>query len=186
MKRFLPHCLLAFVIGMLPVAAQILPGRAIQITISGVPNEEKGRIDAMYPVSEAGNITMPYIGTVKAAGMLAEQLAAVLQQRYKSAGIYTEPIFNIIDSNAKTIDQQTVFLGGDIRRPGPVPFTRGLTLYQAVQAAGGVSEFGSMRRIALFRNGRRTEHDLTDARQMNTTLEPNDTIDIPRRGIFTP
>ena len=186
MKRFLLHCLLAGFVTIFPAAAQILPGRAIQITIAGVPTEEKGRIDAMYPVSEAGNITMPYIGTVKASGKLAEELAYDLQQRYKSAGIYTEPIFHIIDSNAKTIDQQTVFLGGDIRRPGPVPFTRGLTLYQAIQAAGGINEFGSMKRIALFRNGKRTEHDLTDAKQMNTTLEPNDTIDIPRRGILRP
>lgn len=184
MKRFTYILSLAWLIGLVPLAAQIQPGRAIQITISGVPPEEKNRFDPIYPVSESGMINLPFIGGVRAAGLRAEQLAAVLTQRYKSAGIYTDPVFQVIDSNAKSIDQQVVYFGGDVRNPGPVPYNRNLTLYQALQAAGGANEFGSIKRIMLFRNGRSRQIDLSQAESMNIILEPNDTVEVPRKNLL--
>jgi protein involved in polysaccharide export with SLBB domain len=65
--------------------AQIQAGRAIQISVSGVPGEEKGRIDAIYPVSESGMINVPFIGQVRAAGLRAEQLASALEARFRAA-----------------------------------------------------------------------------------------------------
>lgn len=184
MNRLLLPLLLATIVGLVPLSAQIQPGRAIQISINGVPPEEKGRFDPIYPVSESGTVNMPFIGAVRAAGLRAEDLAAVLQQRYKAAGIYKNPVFQVIDSNAKSIEQQVVYLGGDIRSPGPTPYNRTLTLYQAVQAAGGPNEFGSIKRIKLFRGGRTREIDLSKPESMSILLEPNDTIEIPRKNIF--
>lgn len=163
---------------------QIQPGRAIQITVAGVPPEEKARFDPIYPVSEAGMVNMPFIGMVRAAGLRAEQLAAALESRYKQAGIYTNPTFQVIDSSAKTLDEQVVFVGGDVRRTGPVAYTRTLTLYQAIQAAGGASEFGSIKRVKVFRNGKARTYDLTQGQFMSVPLEPNDTIEVPRKTIF--
>lgn len=182
MNRHLLHLLLAWAIGLVPLTAQIQAGRAIQISINGVPPEEKSRFDPIYPVSESGMINLPFIGSVRAAGLRGEQLAAVLQQRYKSAGIYTDPVFQVIDSNAKSIDQQVVYLGGDVGKPGPVPYNRTLTLYQALQAAGGENEFGSIKRITLFRNGKSRQIDLTNPQSMNILLEPSDTIEVPRKN----
>jgi len=42
--------------------AQIEAGKAVIITVSGIPSEEKGRIDGTYPVSDSGFINMPFIG----------------------------------------------------------------------------------------------------------------------------
>ena len=105
---------------------QIEAGKAIQITISGVPAEEKGRIDGIYPVSDAGYINMPFIGTVHAAGLRNEDLAASLQARYKSLGIYTNPTIQVISRQGDSIDEQMVHLGGQVRGPGPKPFSKGL------------------------------------------------------------
>jgi protein involved in polysaccharide export with SLBB domain len=182
MKQLVLHISLVWAIGLVPLAAQIQAGRAIQITVSGVPAEEKSRFDPIYPVSESGMINLPFIGTVRAAGLRGEQLAAVLQERYKAAGIYRDPVFQVIDSNAKTIDQQVVYFGGDVRQPGPVPYNRTLTLFQALQAAGGENEFGSIKRITLFRNGRSRLIDLSKPESMNILLEPNDTIEVPRKN----
>jgi protein involved in polysaccharide export with SLBB domain len=169
---------------MAGAVAQIQPGRAIQITVSGVPPEEKTRFDPIYPVSESGMINMPLIGQVRAAGLRAEQLALSLQERYKSAKIYTNPTFQVIDSSAKTIEEQVVYLGGQVRKTGPVPYNRTLTLYQAIQAAGGANEFGSMKRVKLFRGGKQKQYDLTQAQFMHIPLEPNDTIEIPQKTIL--
>jgi len=164
--------------------AQIQAGRAIQITISGVPSEDKARFDSIYPVSETGTINMPYIGQVRAAGLRAEQLASSLESRYRSEGIYTHPTIQVIDSSAKTIDEQVVYVGGQVRRTGPVPYNRTLTLYQAIQAAGGASEFGSMKRVKLFRGGKQKQYDLTQAQFMHIPLEPSDTIEVPQKNAW--
>ncbi len=164
--------------------AQIEAGKAIQITISGVPAEEKGRIDGIYPVSDAGFINMPFIDTVRAAGLRNEDLAVSLQSRYKSLGIYTNPTIQVISNTGNSINEQTVYLGGQVRAPGPKAFTKGLTLYQAIQAAGGATEFGSMKRVKLFRSGRQTEYDLTKAKFMNVPVQPNDTIEVPQKGML--
>ena len=166
------------------LTAEIEAGKAISITISGVPGEEKGRIDGIYPVSDAGSINMPFIGTVHAAGLRNEDLAASLQARYKSLGIYTNPTIQVISNKGNSIDEQTVYLGGQVRGPGPKPFTKGLTLYQAIQAAGGATEFGSMKRVKLFRGGRQTLYDLTQSQFMSVPVQPNDTIEVPQKGML--
>jgi polysaccharide export outer membrane protein len=175
--------LLAMVCASAPMLAQIQPGGAIQITVSGVPAEEKTRFDPVYPVSESGLINMPFIGQVRAAGMKADELATSLQARYKSAGIYTNPTFQVFDSDAQKITQQVVHLGGYVRKTGPVSWSRTLTLYQAIQAAGGANEFGSMKRVKLYRGGKLKEYNLTQSQFMNIPLEVGDTIEIPQKTI---
>jgi polysaccharide export outer membrane protein len=166
------------------VVAQIQPGRAIQITISGVPNDEKARFDLVYPVSESGMINMPLIGQVRAAGLRAEQLQASLEARYKAQGIYTHPTFQVLDSSAKKLEEQVVVIGGFVRIPGPKPYNRTLTLWQAIQAAGGPTEFGSMKRVKLFRGKTAKEYDVTIPQFMQIPLEPDDTIDVPQKTIL--
>jgi polysaccharide export outer membrane protein len=161
--------------------AQIQPGRAIQITVSGVPPEEKGRFDPIYPVSESGTINMPFIGAVRAAGLRAEQLASSLEAHYRSAGIYTNPTFQVIDNDAKRIVEQQIVVGGFVRGPGPKPYNRNLTLWQAIQAAGGANEFGSMRRVKLTRNGSMKQYDCTKPQFQQIPLEPDDTIEVPQK-----
>ena len=161
--------------------SQIQAGRAIQITVSGVPAEEKGRFDPVYPVSESGMINMPFIGPVRAAGMSSDGLQAMLESRYKAAGIYRNPTFQVIDNDAKRIVEQVVHLGGFVRGPGPKPYNRNLTLWQAIQAAGGANEFGSMKRVKLTRRGSMKQYDCTKAQFQQIPLEPDDTIEVPQK-----
>lgn len=161
--------------------SQIQPGQAITITISGVPSEEKSRFDASYPVSESGMINMPLIGQVRAAGLRSDQLQSVLEQRYKSAGIYTNPTFQVIDATIRKPVDLVVIVAGQVRKPGAVPFTRNLTLYQAIANAGGATEFGSMRRVKLLRAGKQRQYDLREVANMQIQLEPDDTIEVPQK-----
>ncbi|MEO5713097.1 MAG: SLBB domain-containing protein [Luteolibacter sp.] len=177
--------LLALMCLSAPVMAQIVAGKSLQIMAAGIPPEEKGRIDGIYPVSEAGTINMPFIGLVHAAGLRNEDLSVSLQNRYKSAGIYTNITIQVITNReGATVDEQVVYMGGQVRRPGPVPFVKGLTLYQAVQAGGGATEFGSLKRVKLFRGGSQKLYDLTQAQFMRIPLEPNDTIEVPQKNII--
>jgi len=163
-------------------SAQIQAGKAINITISNVPPEDKATVNGTYPVSDGGMINMPLIGQVHAAGMGSSELQSVLQARYKSAGIYTNPTIQVIASGEnERVVQESVTVGGQVRRPGPVPYAKELTLWQAIQAAGGATEFGSMRRVKLFRDGNQKTYDASKPQFMAIPLQRNDTIEIPQK-----
>lgn len=162
----------------------ISAGRAIEIRIQGVPTEEMSRVNNTYPVSESGYIRMPFIGNVKAAGKSPNSLAQSIEAAYRSAQIYTNPTVQVLASSDETLTEHTVTVGGYVRRPGPVKFARGLTLFNAVQAGGGATEFGSMHRVKLIRNGKLREYDLFKTAAKGVLVQPNDTIEVPQKNIW--
>lgn len=79
---------------------------------------------------------------------------------------------------------QVAVVGGQVRRPGPVNFRKDLTLWSAIQEAGGATEFGSMRRVKVIRDGKSTEHDLTKDDAKMLAAKAGDTIEVPEKTIF--
>lgn len=183
LKKLITGVLVSLALAV-PAFSQIKAGRAVQISITGVSGEEKAKIDNFYPVSDSGYVNLWLLGSVRAAGLRPEELASVIENQYKSRQIYRNPTIQVIDSSKKSIDEQTIYVGGRVGRPGPVPFVPGLTLYQAIQTAGGATEFGSMRRVKLFRGGNQREYDLRDASAMRIQLEASDTIEIPQKDLL--
>lgn len=186
MKTFLKY--LGLVVALLSgVQAQtvIAPGRAIEIQIKGVPAEEMQRVSGTYTVSESGLIRMPLLGgPIRAAGLSPTALAQNIEAAYRSAEIYTTPTINVIASTDETLAEYLVTIGGQVKRPGPVKYSRDMTVYQALQSGGGATEFGSMYRVSLIRRGKVTVLDLTDNKNKNLLVEPNDTIEVPQKNIF--
>lgn len=173
----------ALVLSIVPTFGQIQKKQTIRITVTGIPLDEKGRIDGEYPVGDTGTINMPYINSVAAAGMKPEALAAVLQARFKSAGIYRNPTFQVFATTDSLVDQ-IVMVGGYVRGPGPKKYTQGLTLWGVIQAAGGANEFGSMKRVKLTRRGKVTQYNVEQSKNMQIPLEPDDAIEIPQKNIW--
>jgi polysaccharide export outer membrane protein len=180
--KYLVTILLVMASAVFPVLGQIQIGKSISITVLGIPTEEKGRIDGAYPVADNGTINMPFIGQVRAAGLRPEALASTLESRYRSAQIYRNPTFQVVASmEGGALEDAVVHLGGQVGRTGPVKFTRGLTLYQAIQAAGGPTPFGTLQRVKVLRGGKQRQYDLTQLQFMQIPLEPNDTIEVPQK-----
>lgn len=182
MKQILSLLFLAC--ALLPVSAvgQIESGSAIQISILGVPVAEQGRINATYPVSESGTIRMWEIGTIRAAGLQPDELARRIEAAYREAEIYTSPTIQILADSSDTLTQQLVTVGGKVRSPGPKPFTRNMTIYDAVMAAGGPTEFGALNRVRLYRNGKAYTYDLNKGNHKLLKVYPRDTIDVPQKN----
>lgn len=184
LKPIIVWCALLLSVWSATAQTTIQSGRAVEIRILGVPSEEKSKIDGQYPVSDSGTINMPFVGTVQAAGMKPEALARAIEERFRAQEIYRNPTIHVISSDTSAIVNEMVHVGGQVRKTGPVKYNRGLTLYQAIQSAGGPTEFGNMRRVKLYRSGREKQYDLTDAQFMHLPLEPNDTIEVPQKGII--
>lgn len=174
---FVVFCLLT------PASSQIESGNSVQITIMGVPGEEKQKIDAIYPVSESGTVNLPFIGNIRAAGLRPETLASSIQNAYKTAQIYNNPTIQVISTTEGAgVRAQVIHIGGQVRKTGPVAFQKNLTIYQAVQAAGGATEFGSLKRVKLYRSGKTQTYDLTNPQSMRVPMQPDDTLEVPQKN----
>ena len=162
---------------------QVIRGKQIlQISITGVPIAEQGRLNSTYPVSEDGYIEMWKIGRIKAAGASKAALATTIASRYKAAQIYTSPVFQVMSTkDAETTDNHVFTVGGQVRQSGPKQWTEGLTLYGAVQAAGGESPYGAINRVNLFRNGKRYVYNLKNDKHKSVKIYAKDIIEVPQK-----
>ena len=84
----------------------------------------------------------------------------------------------------KEIDVEVVVsVGGQVRRAGQFPYRKGMTVIQALDAAGGRNEFGS-RNVLLVRNGRQYCLDFTKLHHKSVRLLPDDSLQIEQKGVL--
>lgn len=180
--------LLIFSLLTVPVFGQavIKAGRAIEVSIQGIDPKEKPRIDGRYLVGADGRVRLPYLADrgVQAAGLRPDELAMSLQAAYKRDQIFRTPTIQVFAAEQEELDMQVVHVGGKVKNSGAKEFAEGLTLWQAIQAAGGATEFGSMRRVRLFRDGKIRQYDVTKPDAMQIRLRPDDTIEVPEKRAF--
>ena len=178
--------LLVALLGLASINAQeIRANQILQISILGVPVAEKGRLDATYSVSASGHIEMWMIGKVKVTGLTKSALAAKIVSEYKAAEIYTNPVFQVFSgTDARTQDSQFYTVGGEVRSPGQKQFTEGMTLYSAIQGAGGESPYAAMNRVRLYRNGKKYEYDMKRQDHKAVKIYVRDVIEVPEGNLI--
>ena len=169
-------------------AQSISTKEILTITIKGVPATEQTRISGTYVVSPDGLIYLPLLNSgIRASGKSSSSLSRSIEAAYRSAEMYQNPRITVVsrkDTAESTIDAQVISIGGFVKSPGQRPYTRGMTLFQAVSAAGGETAFGSIKRVELHRNGKRGVYDLRKPEHMRIKVFPNDTINVPQKGPF--
>ncbi len=159
----------------------IKAGKPARISIYGVPAEDKAKIDTDYPLTERGTINLPFIGEINAVDKTLEKLARDIEKAYVDAKIFLEPAVRV--SNVLIIQDpnpHVIHIGGQVAKPGPIHFAEGMTLWKAIQAAGGATEFGSVRRVKLYRDGEQTTYDMTNKENHSLLLKADDTIEVPQ------
>ena len=177
--------LLALVWGALPLHAEIKVGDALQIYLKGVPASEKPKVDGRYVVGESGTIRVPLADvSLKAAGLTGEQLARKMEEVFRKAEIYTRPTIEVVTNNAPEPASARVSVGGQVKRAGVVAFRPGMTVVQAIQAAGDMTPFGTKKRITVERAGKVIKLDLRQPVARNFKLRVDDTIVVDQRGPF--
>lgn len=141
------------------------------------------------PVRPDGKISMPLIGDVQAGGRSPSQVATDIRQRLSR--FIREPQVSVIVTQLRSHEYLSrVRVTGAVRQQVSLPFRQGMTILDAVLAAGGVNEFAAPGRTKLYRKvDRKTEvldinlsgilydGDLTT----NVVLKPGDVITVPER-----
>lgn len=176
------------ILGGFADAQSISSKTTLNITIKGVPQAEQVRISGQYVVSPSGYVFLPLLKNgIKASGLSSSALARNIESAYRAAEMYQNPRITVIstkDQEAQKIDAQTVTIGGFVKRPGPTQYMRGMTLFQALSAAGGETAFGSIKRVELHRNGKRYVYNLKKAEHMRVKVYPGDSINVPQKTAF--
>ncbi|MDB6164626.1 MAG: polysaccharide biosynthesis protein GumB [Xanthomonadaceae bacterium] len=98
-------------------------------------------------VNNAGQISLPLIGAVDAAGRTVNELETTIASRY-SARYLQNPQVSVF---VKEFSSQRITVGGAVRKPGIFPLTTRLTLLQAIALSEGLTETGSEHNVVVFR-----------------------------------
>jgi len=121
----------------------IAPGDSLRIQFYGAENYE---LD--LPVASDGTVKLPKLGPQMVAGQTFGEVRASLEKRVSEQLIGSQASVNM-----GRLRSVRVFVVGDVKRPGTYDLSSLARITSALAVAGGITEVGSLRRIALKREG---------------------------------
>ena len=133
-----------------------LLGPEDELEITVWKNLELSRIATIRP---DGLISMPLIGDIQAAGLTAEVLSQRIAERLKQY-FATTPAVSV---SVKAINSYSVFVLGEVAKPGKYQLKSYVTVLQAISMAGGFTVYASKNKLRVVRmveNGDHTRHEV--------------------------
>ena len=149
-------------------------GDRVIITLSGIPRPEE-RQDV---IDDTGKVSLPFVGGIVIEGKTPSEAKRMIEQAYIDGGFYRSISVTIV------AQEEEFFVRGEVRRPGRHPWRSGMTLTQAIIAAGGYTEFARPGQVQLIRKEVKNVHDVNRieaGRDRDPPVEPGDTIIVGRR-----
>jgi polysaccharide export outer membrane protein len=140
-------------------------------------------LSAEVVVRPDGQISLPLLNDIMAAGLTPEQLRVTIT---KGATKFIEdPTVSVV---VKAINSRKVYITGQIGKPGPYPLGGPTSVLQLIATAGGIAEYADKKKIVIVRreNGKETTlrfnyDDVTKGKNLgqNIELKPGDSIIVP-------
>ncbi|MFN7055059.1 polysaccharide biosynthesis/export family protein [Hyphomonas sp.] len=126
-----------------------------------------------FEVDGTGSISMPLIGQVTAENLTTVQLEQAIAERLSDGYLLNPRV------SAEVINYRPFYILGEVNRPGEYPYTNGLTVQNAVAAAGGYTYRANQRIIFIRSMGE--EREVAYTLTPSTVVRPGDTIRIGER-----
>ena len=161
------------------ISGRLRPGDQIQIHLdfTGAPNQPVQTLD--LNVDEAGEISLPLVGHVKAAELTPSELAERIQANYV-------PRYYVRCTATVLVAQRYFYIGGEVRNPGRFPWSDDTTLLKAISTASGFTDYANRRKVELIHGSERHVYDCEDIQRnpvKDPPVRPGDTITV-LRSIF--
>lgn len=147
-------------------------------------------LSAKVPVRPDGMISIPLVGDVMAGGKTPEEVSAEIAEKLKA--YVRDPQVAVILTELRSHEYLSrVRVTGAVRQPISVPFRQGMTVLDAVLAAGGTTDFAASDRTELYRkDGDATKSYAVRLDQIlkkgdlttNYPAQPGDVITVPERA----
>ena len=134
------------------------------------------------PVRMDGNISLPLIHEIKAAGLTPIQLEEAIAEKLK--GFYENPNVSVTVLETNSFK---VYVSGEVRTPGVYRLRSETTILQIIPMAGGFTDWAKQKKILVIRkeNGKEKRFTVDYKKAMkgdpssNVILKPGDTIIVP-------
>jgi len=120
---------------------KMLPGDVLSIRFYG-----NAELNEDVPIRPDGAISLPFVGDVKAAGLSPAELDQDLTRRY--TGELRSPQIVVV---VKEFGSQRVWVGGEVSKPGMIVMKGPLSLFAALQEAGGLLPTARPQQVVLIR-----------------------------------
>jgi len=163
------------------VNQQVGPGDLVEVVIVG---EDKLPHD--YEIQPDGTLDFPYTPGIKAAGLEPREIAKALAAKLVETKFLVAPQVQV---KVKQFNSKKIQIIGQIAKPGPLPYQDGMTLVQAISAAGWFTPLADTNHIQLIRvtrdgksvNGVVSVDAITDNARPDVKLQQGDTIKVDQR-----
>ena len=136
--------------------AGFLLGAEDLLEITVWKNPDLSRVTAIRP---DGLISMPIIGDVQAADLTADALAHRISDRLKQ--FVRDPAVSV---SVKELNSYTIFVLGEVSKPGKYRAKSYITLLQAISMAGGLTEYAKKNRMQVVRSRPNGDHKIQELR----------------------
>ena len=136
--------------------AGFLLGPEDELEITVWKNLELSRTTVIRP---DGLISMPLTGDIQAAGLTADALAQRITERLKEF-FSTTPAVSV---SVKAINSYSVFVLGEVAKPGKYQLKSYITVLQAISMAGGFTDYAKKNKLQVLRlteNGDRKRQEV--------------------------
>lgn len=144
------------------------PNDKVRVKVYGEPD-----ITGEYEVDSNGKVSIPLAGRVQAAGKTTGQLEGAIRAAL-SKGIVRDPRVNV-----DVATYRPYYILGEVKNSGEYPYKVGLTILDAVAAAGGFTYRANERKVYLRRAGVGVEEEYS--LNAPVLVYPGDNIRIPER-----
>ena len=155
--------------------------------------EDRGEPPQQLAVNASGDVLVPNIGLVPAAGKTVAQFSAEVKARLERDYYYHATVMMGLASAAARQSRGRVYVTGAVHMIGAVdlPVDEKLTVSKAVIKAGGAKDVADLRRVRVMNKDgvdRGIKVDLKDIMtgrsKSDVTLEPGDTVVVPSRAVI--
>jgi protein involved in polysaccharide export with SLBB domain len=163
------------------VNQKVGPGDVIEIVVVG---EEK--LPKEYEVQGDGSLDFPYVPDLVVSGLEPRQIALALRNKLVEAKYLVDPQVQV---KVKAYNSKKIQIIGQVAKPGPLPYQDGMTLVQAISAAGWFTPLADTNHIQLIRNVPPNStvnavvsvDAITDNARPDVKLQQGDTIKVDQR-----
>lgn len=103
------------------------PGDQVRVITFG-----EQTLTGQFSVEDGGNIAIPLLGPVPAAGLTTRQFATAVEAQLRAKNLLRNPSVSV-----EIVTYRPLFVLGEVNRPGVYPYQPGMTMLSVVAVAGG-------------------------------------------------
>jgi len=151
-----------------PAGYPLRPNDRLRVKVYNEPE-----ITGEYQVDASGFVSIPLAGRIRAAGQTAGRLESIITSRLKE-GVIRDPKVSV-----EVAAYAPFYILGEVKKPAEIPYKPGLTVLDAVAAAGGFTYRADERKVHIRRSGSLVEE--IHSMDFPIPVYPGDNIRVPER-----